>query len=277
MLELTVRLIASLAVVIGLLLLLARFGGRRFRGRSGELVRVVHRQPLSRTSSVSVVAVGSRVLVLGTTEQQITILTELDAEELDLDEPDDLDAPHDLDAELLELPAAPVPHAMPAAARQVPQPGPTSGLTSQSLLEAITQSPAQPSMQSPGARRLPAAHRARLTHLDEVPEVVAEPVTRPIVVAHPVLAPSVRPAESPVTAPTMNAVLAALAAREADVSRARAAAEQLLDEETDLAPVTRPSPRPVTRGVGGAGPLAGSVLSVATWRQAFAAATGKAS
>ena len=82
MLELTVRLIASLAVVVGLLLLLARFGGRRFRGRSGDLVRIVHRQPLTRTSAVAVVAVGSRLLVLGTTEQHVSILTELDPDEL---------------------------------------------------------------------------------------------------------------------------------------------------------------------------------------------------
>ena len=85
MLELTVRLIASLAVVVGLLLLIAKVGGRRMRGRSGSLVQVVHRQPLSRSSSVSVVTVGSRVLVLGTTEQQITVLTELDPDELATD------------------------------------------------------------------------------------------------------------------------------------------------------------------------------------------------
>ena len=55
MLELTVRLIASLAVVVGLLLLIAKVGGRRMRGRSGSLVQVVHRQPLSRASAVAVV------------------------------------------------------------------------------------------------------------------------------------------------------------------------------------------------------------------------------
>jgi flagellar protein FliO/FliZ len=84
MLELTIRLIVSLAIVVGLLLLLARFGARRFRGQAGALVRVVHRQPLSRTSAVAVVTVGSRVLVLGTTEHQVSILTELEPEELDL-------------------------------------------------------------------------------------------------------------------------------------------------------------------------------------------------
>ena len=85
MLELTVRLIASLAVVVGLLLLLAKVGGRRMRGRAGSLVQVVHRQPLSRSSAVSVVTVGSRVLVLGTTEHQVTVLTELDPDELAAD------------------------------------------------------------------------------------------------------------------------------------------------------------------------------------------------
>lgn len=85
MLELTIRLIVSLAIVVGLLLLLARFGARRFRGQAGAMVRVVHRQPLSRTSSVAVVTVGSRVLVLGTTEHQVSILTELEPEELDLE------------------------------------------------------------------------------------------------------------------------------------------------------------------------------------------------
>jgi flagellar protein FliO/FliZ len=82
MLELTLRLVVSLAIVVGLLLVLARFGARRFHGQTGALVRVVHRQPLSRTSAVAVVTVGSRVLVLGTTEHQVSILTELDPEEI---------------------------------------------------------------------------------------------------------------------------------------------------------------------------------------------------
>ncbi|MBW8751216.1 MAG: flagellar biosynthetic protein FliO [Propionibacteriales bacterium] len=85
MLELTLRLVVSLTIVVGLLLVLARFGARRFHGQAGALVRVVHRQPLSRTSSVAVVTVGSRVLVLGTTEHQVSILTELEPEEIDLD------------------------------------------------------------------------------------------------------------------------------------------------------------------------------------------------
>jgi flagellar protein FliO/FliZ len=85
MLELTIRLVVSLAIVVGLLLLLARFGARRFQGRSGAFVQVLHRQPLSRTAGVAVVTVGARVLVLGTTEHQVSVLTELDPEELEIE------------------------------------------------------------------------------------------------------------------------------------------------------------------------------------------------
>jgi len=83
-LELALRLVFSLAVVVGLMLLLARFAARRHQGRNGDLVRVLQRQPLTRGTSVSVVAVGSRVLVLGTSEQQVRVLTELDPDEVEL-------------------------------------------------------------------------------------------------------------------------------------------------------------------------------------------------
>lgn len=82
MFAMTVRLVVSLAIVVGLLMLLARFGQKRFSGRSGSLVRVVHRQALSRSSAVAVVTVGTRVLVLGTTDQQVHLLTELEPEEI---------------------------------------------------------------------------------------------------------------------------------------------------------------------------------------------------
>jgi flagellar protein FliO/FliZ len=87
MLGLVVRLVCSLAVVLGLLLLIARFAGRRFAGRAGAPVQVLHRQPISRGSSVAVVTVGTRILVLGTTEQQVSLLTELEPDEIDLPEP----------------------------------------------------------------------------------------------------------------------------------------------------------------------------------------------
>jgi flagellar protein FliO/FliZ len=81
--ELTIRLVFSLAVVLGLLLLCARLAGRRFQGRQDAMVQVVHRQPISRNASVSVVNVGGRVLVLGTTDQEVRLLAELDPSEVD--------------------------------------------------------------------------------------------------------------------------------------------------------------------------------------------------
>ena len=86
MTELAIRLVFSLAVVVGLLLLLGRVAGRRFQAKAGAVVQVVHRQPLSRGTGVAVVTVGERVLVLGTTEQQVTLLTELEPDELLLEE-----------------------------------------------------------------------------------------------------------------------------------------------------------------------------------------------
>jgi flagellar protein FliO/FliZ len=106
-LELTLRLVFSLAVVLGLLLLIAKLGSRRFRGQHGALVQVLHRQPLTRGTSVSVVAVGSRVLVLGTTEQQVRVLAELDPDEVAL--PQEL---LEVEAEVVPTPpTAPVPGA----------------------------------------------------------------------------------------------------------------------------------------------------------------------
>jgi flagellar protein FliO/FliZ len=86
-LDLTLRLIASLAVVVGLLLLLARVAGKRFAGRPGAPLQVLHRQPLTRSASVAVVTVGTRVLVVGATDQQVNLLAELDPEELDTLDP----------------------------------------------------------------------------------------------------------------------------------------------------------------------------------------------
>jgi flagellar protein FliO/FliZ len=89
--ELVIRLVFSLAIVVGLLLLTVKVGGRKFKGRNGAVVRVVHRQPLSRTSAVAVVEVGSRILVLGTTDHQVNVLAELEEDELATGEVIELD------------------------------------------------------------------------------------------------------------------------------------------------------------------------------------------
>ncbi|MCW2848603.1 MAG: hypothetical protein JWR90_2577 [Marmoricola sp.] len=146
MVELAVRLVFSLAVVVGLLLLTVKVGGRRFRPRNGAAVRVIHRQALSRGTAVAVVEVGNRVLVLGTTEHQVNLLTELQSgdlggAELSLVEavPEQLRAPaapavaldQALPAEAVlseteERPAAPTRRAGSHAARPLPT-GPLAG------------------------------------------------------------------------------------------------------------------------------------------------------
>ncbi|GAA1540909.1 flagellar biosynthetic protein FliO [Nocardioides humi] len=83
--ELAIRLVGSLALVVGLLLLIARTVNRRLKAPAGAAVQVVHRQPLGRGQAVAVVSVGTRVLVLGTTEQQVTLLAEVEPDEIGLD------------------------------------------------------------------------------------------------------------------------------------------------------------------------------------------------
>ncbi|UDY24055.1 flagellar biosynthetic protein FliO [Nocardioides sp. Kera G14] len=103
---LVLRLVFSLALVLGLLLLIAKFANRRFKGRSGAAIQVVHRQQLSRSSSVAVVTVGTRVLVLGSTEQQVTLLTEVEPDEVGLD-PDTM-LPEDQPSQHAERATAPL-------------------------------------------------------------------------------------------------------------------------------------------------------------------------
>lgn len=84
MAELAIRMVVSLAIVVGLLLLCARMGQKRFKGRSGSPLQVLHRQSLGRSSGVAVVSVGGRTLLLGTTDQQVQMLTELDPAEVEV-------------------------------------------------------------------------------------------------------------------------------------------------------------------------------------------------
>jgi flagellar protein FliO/FliZ len=95
MTELVLRVFFSLAVVVGLLMLAARIANKRFRGRSGATIEVIHRQQLTRGSAISVVSVGPRVLVLGMTDHQVNVLTELDPMDLAVAEIE-VEAPTDL-------------------------------------------------------------------------------------------------------------------------------------------------------------------------------------
>lgn len=180
------RLIASLAVVVGLMLLLARLVGKRYGARAGAPVQVLHRQQLSRSASVAVITVGSRVLVVGSTDHQVSLLTELDPEEL-------------VDAEL------------------------------EDALDA---------------------------EVEPEPELTAE---------------------LPFDLPVQPEVAAGVAARTGIASMTSLSSLAVLAQRTPRAGTTpRRTPAP-QGGTTDGGALAGSVLSPQTWRQAIAAATGKAS
>ena len=85
MLELAIRVVVSLGVVLGLFWAVTRLGSRKLGGRDRALVRVRSRQALSRGSSLAVVEVGSRVLVVGVSDAGVRLLTELDPFELETD------------------------------------------------------------------------------------------------------------------------------------------------------------------------------------------------
>jgi len=92
---LLIRVVVSLGVVLavmaGAAAVLRRSGvvgvapaGRRgMRRRGAAPVEIIARHGLSRTSSLAVVRLGERALVLGVTEHQVTLLTEMDPAELD--------------------------------------------------------------------------------------------------------------------------------------------------------------------------------------------------
>ncbi len=90
------RALLSLALVLGVMWLLGRWVRRRGggaarggRGRHRDAVAVLGRQQLSRSSSVALVRVVDRAMVLGITDTQITLLgeAELAAVEALLDPP----------------------------------------------------------------------------------------------------------------------------------------------------------------------------------------------
>ena len=101
---LLVRVVVSLGVVLavmaGAAAVLRRSGvvgtamsGKRGLRRRTVPLEVVARHGLSRSSSVAVVRLGGRALVLGVTEHQVSLLTEIDPTELDApSEPDDVAA-----------------------------------------------------------------------------------------------------------------------------------------------------------------------------------------
>ncbi|MBI1758564.1 MAG: flagellar biosynthetic protein FliO [Actinobacteria bacterium] len=78
MAELVLRIGASLLVVLGLMWLLTRVTRRPLQARSGGMLTVLARQQLSRGSSVAVLQLADRALLLGVTDQQVTLLANTD-------------------------------------------------------------------------------------------------------------------------------------------------------------------------------------------------------
>jgi flagellar protein FliO/FliZ len=81
-LELVLRITFSLLVVLTLIWAAARIARRPLARRGGPVFTVLARQQLSRGSSVAVLRVVDRALVLGVTDQQVTLLGETDLAEL---------------------------------------------------------------------------------------------------------------------------------------------------------------------------------------------------
>ncbi len=79
-----VQTLVALAAVCGLAWWLLRWGGRRALGHYGEgRVKVLERVSLDPRRSLFLVKLGERVLLLGASEQSLTVLAELRADELD--------------------------------------------------------------------------------------------------------------------------------------------------------------------------------------------------
>jgi len=74
--ELTLRIVFSLLVVLGLMWGLARLARAPMRGRRGGMVAVLGRQQVSKGAAVAVVRVMDKALVVGVTDAQVTLLCE---------------------------------------------------------------------------------------------------------------------------------------------------------------------------------------------------------
>ena len=91
-LSLFLRLGISLAVVIGIMAIAGRVLKKRgvgfASGRGGQrsMIDVVARRGLSRTSAIAIVRVPGKHLVVGITDNAVNVLSELDAEAVEVEE-----------------------------------------------------------------------------------------------------------------------------------------------------------------------------------------------
>ena len=80
-----IRLVLSLAFVGLVLWFAARVAKKRGLGGTGNgLIEIVARQRMGRSSTVNVVRIGDVVLVVGATEEHVTLLAEVDPETVEV-------------------------------------------------------------------------------------------------------------------------------------------------------------------------------------------------
>ena len=88
------RMVLSLAIVLGLLWVIARVGrgrqvgGRRGRAASGtatQRIEMLGRRSLGRHSAVFLIRAGNRTMVVGQTPQQITVLAECEPDQSEVE------------------------------------------------------------------------------------------------------------------------------------------------------------------------------------------------
>lgn len=75
-----IRLILSLGFIAVVLLYAARLAKKKGLGQGNGVIEVVARQRMGRSSTVNVVRIADVVLVIGATEEHITLLAEVDSE-----------------------------------------------------------------------------------------------------------------------------------------------------------------------------------------------------
>ena len=75
-----IRLILSLGFVAAVLFFAARLAKKRGLGQGNGVIEVVARQRMGRSSTVNVIRVADIVLVVGATEEQVTLLAEVDGD-----------------------------------------------------------------------------------------------------------------------------------------------------------------------------------------------------
>jgi flagellar protein FliO/FliZ len=78
-----IRLVLSLGFIAVVLFYATRLAQKRGLGQGNGLIEVVARQRMGRTSTLNVVRIADVVLVVGATEEQVTLLAEVDAEAIE--------------------------------------------------------------------------------------------------------------------------------------------------------------------------------------------------